>query len=58
MRYWLAQGSGPNRYNKVCGAITKLTSQLKSLKVDDEFRIKMTQEVGLHIIISGRRSYI
>ncbi len=34
------------RYNKLCGHITKLTAKLKALKPEDEFRIKMTDEVG------------
>lgn len=29
----------------MCGHITKLTAKLKTLKPEDEFRIKMTDEV-------------
>jgi len=34
-----------DRYNKICGHITKLTAKLKDLKPEDEFRIKMTDDV-------------
>ena len=38
--------SPPKRYNKLCGHITSLVARLKALKPEDEFRIKMTDEVG------------
>ena len=34
-----------NRYNKICGMITKLVSLLKVLKHDDKFRITITQQL-------------
>ncbi|KFG29235.1 putative 40S ribosomal protein S4, partial [Toxoplasma gondii ARI] len=30
-------------YNKLCGVITKLTSELRRLPEDDAFRVKMTE---------------
>ena len=34
----------------MCGHITKLTAKLKTLKPEDEFRIKMTDEVGATMV--------
>ena len=48
------------RYNRICGLITKLTNMLKTLKPDDPFRIKISEQLldKLHSIglISKRNS--
>ncbi len=44
-RYHVQDREDYAKYNKVCGQITKLVSKLKSLKQDDEFRIKKTKAV-------------
>ena len=44
-RYRLDDREDYNRYNKICGMITKLVSLLKVLKHDDKFRITITQQL-------------
>lgn len=44
-RYLIQDREDYTKYNKLCGYITKLVSQLRMLPDDDAFRIKMTEEL-------------
>lgn len=44
-RYRLQDREDYNRYNKICGLITKLVHLLKTLKHDDKFRIAITSQL-------------
>ncbi|TFJ84552.1 hypothetical protein NSK_004017 [Nannochloropsis salina CCMP1776] len=44
-RYHIQDREDYVKYNKICGHITKLTAKLKDLKPEDEFRIKMTDDL-------------
>ena len=41
--YRLEDREDYNRYNKICGLITKLTNMLKQLKPNDPFRIQLSE---------------
>ena len=43
-RYMIQNREDYVKYNKIAGLATKLTSQLKKLPPNDEFRIKMTDD--------------
>lgn len=43
-RYMIQNREDYVKYNKIAGLATKLTSKLKKLPADDEFRIKMTDD--------------
>lgn len=44
-KYRLKDREDYNRYNKICGLITKLVSLLKVLKHDDKFRVQITHQL-------------
>ncbi|SCM12314.1 U3 small nucleolar ribonucleoprotein protein IMP3, putative [Plasmodium chabaudi adami] len=44
-RYVIQNREDYTKYNKICGYITKLVSKLRLLPENDEFRIKMTDEL-------------
>ena len=58
--YRLEDREDYNRYNKICGLITKLTNMLKQLKPNDPFRIQLSEQLldKLHQVglISKRNS--
>jgi len=43
--YRLEDREDYQRYNKICGMITKLTNMLKTLKPDDKFRIQISEQL-------------
>lgn len=44
-KYVIQNREDYTKYNKICGYITKLVSKLRLLPENDEFRIKMTDEL-------------
>ncbi|CBZ49886.1 putative U3 small nucleolar ribonucleoprotein protein IMP3 [Neospora caninum Liverpool] len=42
-RYLIQDREDYQKYNKLCGVVTKLTSELRKLPEDDAFRVKMTE---------------
>src|SRR3990167_2368380 len=43
--YRLEDKEDYQRYNKICGMITKLSHMLKTLKPDDKFRIQISEQL-------------
>ena len=44
-RYHIQNREDYVAYTRICGMVTKLTNKLKTLKVDDAFRIAMTDQL-------------
>lgn len=52
-RYGIQDREDYHKYNKICGLITKLVAQLRTLPEDDPFRLNMTERLCKKLIDLG-----